>query len=114
MLVPHTFVALLFWMMVAHALCDYPLQGDWIAVAKNPTSEPGKTLWPWVLPMHGLIHGGAVALITGSVGLGIVEAILHCGIDYTKCRGKISYGQDQLLHWGLKVLYAALLATAFV
>ncbi len=29
------FIEILFWLFVAHAVCDYPLQGDFLAKAKN-------------------------------------------------------------------------------
>ena len=36
---------ILFWLMVGHALADYPLQGDFLAKAKNRTAPiPGV---PW-------------------------------------------------------------------
>lgn len=84
-------LTLLFWMLVGHALADYPLQGDFLAKAKNHRSPiPGV---PWIhgLLWHALIHGGAVALVTGSLVLGCAEAVVHCAIDYAKC--------DGVFHW---------------
>jgi hypothetical protein len=98
-------VALLFWLLVGHALADYPLQGEFLAKAKNPTAPiPG---FPWWQAMgaHSLIHAGSVAFFTGSIGLGIAEFFAHFGTDLMKCSGKIGLNTDQALHVGFKVLW---------
>lgn len=96
---------MLFYLLVGHALADFPLQGQFLAEAKNPTKPIGEKWWPMALPMHGLIHGGAVAIITGSLTLGIIEWFLHTIIDYFTCIGKIDLYVDQYLHIMLKFLY---------
>lgn len=90
-------------MLAAHALCDYPLQGDFLAQAKNRHTPIGKTFWPHALTCHALIHGGAVALITGSVVLGIGETLCHWVIDWGKCENLYGIHTDQALHVGCKV-----------
>ena len=98
-----TFALLLF----AHALADYPLQGDFLAKGKNRTSPiPGI---PWQHPMaaHCVIHGGLVGLVTGTVWLGIAETVAHWLIDDAKCRGRFGYHTDQALHVACKVLWCA-------
>lgn len=102
---------LLAYMLAAHALCDYPLQGDWLSKAKNPTLDlvPGEIVWPLALTSHALIQAAAVQLITGSWLLGGVEFVAHWLIDYSKCKKLFGYNADQLLHIGCKVAYAALL-----
>lgn len=104
------FITVLFWLMVCHALADYPLQGDFIARAKNRHTDVGAVHWPYALFAHGLIHGGGVAAVTGSVALGCVEAIVHALTDFWKCEGKLSLKQDQFIHIGCKVVYAAMVA----
>ena len=100
----------LFWLLVAHALCDFPLQNDYLARAKSKWG--GHAEWPWALAAHALIQGGGVALVTGSVLLGIAEAAVHAAIDHVKCAGRISYSDDQLLHVACKVAwFAALVLT---
>jgi sulfite exporter TauE/SafE len=99
--------ASLFWMLVGHALADYPLQGDWMARAKNPTLEPD--IWPGVMTSHCLIHAGAVLLATGSAGLAIAEYVSHFAIDYLKCKGRISYNVDQSAHVFCKLVWWAAL-----
>ncbi len=90
----------------AHFLADFPLQGEYLAKAKNRYTE-GVSGTPWgiALAAHGFIHGSLVALITGIWWLGLIETILHIEIDDKKCKGSISYTTDQLLHLSLKLIY---------
>jgi hypothetical protein len=92
-----------FWLLVAHALCDFPLQNDYLARAKSAWC--GHAEWPWALAAHSLIQGGGVALVTGSVGLGLAEAVAHAAIDNLKCAGRISYSVDQGLHVVCKLVW---------
>ncbi len=102
-------ITILFLLLVGHALADYALQNDFIAQAKNHKTELGKQFWHWVLPSHGLIHGGMVYLATGSVWLGLVETFIHTLVDYLKCDGKLTFNQDQLLHVLCKVAYVIII-----
>lgn len=95
----------LFYMLVAHALCDFPLQGDYLARGKNHRSPIPGSPWPILLIAHALIHGGAVALLTGSLALGLAETAVHTVIDYAKCDGCIGYTTDQALHVLCKVVW---------
>lgn len=94
---------LLLW--AAHWVCDYPLQGDYLAKAK--AEGP---LRIYHLCAHAGIHGGAVALVTGSLLLGLVEWFLHSIIDQLKVSGRTSFALDQWLHLMCKVLYALALS----
>jgi hypothetical protein len=96
------------WMLIGHAVCDFPLQSEWLARGKNPNLQPipGQTIWPSALASHAAIHAGAVRLITGSWLLAVAEFITHCGIDYSKCLGRLTYNQDQGLHVVCKLLWA--------
>lgn len=107
------FHELLFWMVVGHALADYPLQGDFLATAKNRNTPLGKVFWPHALSAHALIHAGFVAAVTGSVALGLAEAVAHFLTDALKCDGKISLNVDQGVHLACKVLWAAVAAGLF-
>jgi hypothetical protein len=102
------FVTLLFFLAVAHALADYPLQGDFLANGKNRNTPIGAIFWPHALSAHALIHGGFVAAITGQVWLGIAEAVIHAATDWLKCEGKISLRVDQAIHYACKCAWAAL------
>lgn len=103
------FFEYLFLLMIGHAAADYALQNDFMAMAKNHTTELGKVYWKWVLPSHGLIHAGFVYFITGSFVLGMAEFIVHTITDYLKCDGKIGFNTDQFIHLGCKVLWILLL-----
>jgi hypothetical protein len=101
----------LVWMLIGHAVADYPLQGDWLSKAKNRTLSlvPGESIWTGALGSHAAIHAGAVKLATGSWLLASAEFAVHFVIDDTKCRGKLSYNRDQALHVICKVTWFALL-----
>lgn len=95
---------LLLMLLAAHWVADYPLQGDFLAKAKQQGP-----LRVYHLIAHSGIHGGAVALVTGSVWLGLIELALHTVIDQAKVSGKTSFAADQALHIGCKIFYVALL-----
>lgn len=98
------------WLLVAHAVCDYPLQGDFLARAKNhraplPNIPAWQALW-W----HAVMHAGAVAWLTGVPALGVCELIAHMAIDWAKCEGWTDFNVDQALHVACKGMWVALLA----
>lgn len=99
-------MSVLFWLLVGHGVADYPLQGDFLARAKNHTAPIPGIPWPWALFWHALMHGGAVALVTHSVTLGIAETTIHIGIDWLKCDGRTTFNTDQWLHVICKVAWA--------
>jgi len=97
-------------LLIGHALADYPLQGEWIAKAKNhKLNLVGEIIWPHVLACHAAIHAGFVWMITGNGWLGLCEFIAHFVIDYAKSDGKLTYNQDQTLHLLCKVLWVVIL-----
>jgi len=102
-------LSLLFWLLVGHALADYPLQGNFMSYAKNRRISGNRDIWPGVLCSHGLIHGGFVYAITGSLILGLLETVAHCIIDDLKCSGALSFNQGQAAHIGCKLVWLAFL-----
>lgn len=111
-------MVILFALLIAHAVADFPLQGEFLAKAKNRHAELrelfGKIpvprgLWPNALVAHCLIHAGGVWLVTGSVALAAIEFVLHGVIDFVKCEEWISFATDQMLHRVCKLVYVALL-----
>lgn len=84
----------------AHWVCDYPLQGDFLATAKQ-----NGPLRVYHLVAHAGIHGAAVALVTGNVWLGLAEWAAHTVIDELKVRGRTSFALDQALHAVCKVVW---------
>jgi len=102
----------LWWLIVGHAAGDFWLQSDALAKMKNRHREgkapPGADLqiiWPYALTAHALMHGGIVAMATGSVVLGCIEAVAHWLIDFGKCENWYGIHTDQALHVVCKILY---------
>lgn len=95
-------------LIVAHAVCDYPLQGDFLSKAKNRTAPIPGVPWQQALGAHAIMHGGAVWLITGSLWLGLAETVAHALIDDAKCRGRLSFNADQALHVVCKLLWVGI------
>ena len=100
---------LLLYLFAAHALCDYPLQGDFLARGKNHKQPLPGVPWYQCLFAHALIHGGAVALITGSATLGMCEFTVHMVTDWLKCDGKLTFNQDQAIHYACKIAWWAII-----
>ena len=110
--------ALLFALIIGHALADYPLQGKFLAIRKNRHIKPLEygadvpaTIWVYCLSAHSLVHAGAVWVITGSAALGFAEFVLHWTIDFAKCEKWTTFHQDQGLHLLSKLAYVLLLWT---
>lgn len=102
------FLSQFWWLLVAHAVCDFPLQGDFLAKGKNHRAPIPGVPWFCCLLAHALIHGGAVALLTGYIWLGIAETIVHALRDYRKGYGVDEFWEDQILHMIDKVVWAFL------
>lgn len=103
-------VEILFLMIFAHFLADYPLQGTWIATTKSH-KNPHPSGYPWYhsLFAHSTIHGGFVGIITGSIILGVFETIIHFIIDYGKNNECYGVNVDQFLHILCKIIWFAIL-----
>jgi len=107
------FLQLFFYLAAFHAFADFALQTDWMYAAKSHRTQTGAEkveyglpLWPLVLGSHALIHGGGVALLTGSILLGALEAVSHAVIDYLKSDEKFGVYTDQGLHIVCKAAWA--------
>jgi len=106
----------LFLLIVGHAVADFALQTPLMAKLKSRHNKPTEIpkgqkyvpTWGFWLSAHGLIHGGAVYFVTGSVWLGIAETINHCLIDFIKCENITNPYVDQLLHYITKIFYVLL------
>ena len=96
------------WMLIGHALADYPLQGDFLSRAKNRTAPIPGIPWQQALFNHVVIHGAFVAFLTGIWWLFFAEAVIHWFTDDAKCRGKIDFNTDQAIHWACKALWFAI------
>lgn len=100
------FFPLLFALVALHYVADFPLQGEYLAKAKNRNLDKGRGIWPHALMAHSMIHGGMVALATGSVWLGVAEVVCHAATDYLKCSGRMSFTEDQIKHLVHKITWA--------
>lgn len=96
---------MLILLLAAHALADYPLQGDFLSKAKNRTAQIPGVPWQQALGAHCLIHGGFVAAITGIWWLALPEIAIHWLTDDAKCRGRISFNTDQAIHLVCKLAW---------
>ena len=107
------FLGILFWLLVVHAICDFPLQTEWMVKSKAPSarqprsssSNPG-LIWVHVLSSHAMIHAGGVALVTGSIMLGMAEFIAHWLTDFGKGKQLYGFHTDQLIHVACKFAWA--------
>lgn len=104
----HTFLWTLIMLFAGHAVCDYPLQGDFLARGKNQNAPLPGIPWQQCLWAHALIHAGIVLLITGSPDLALLELMVHSATDWAKCEGWIGFNTDQAIHYGCKLLWAVL------
>lgn len=102
------FVDVLGLLVLAHFVADYPLQGDFLSKAKNRLAPIPGVPWYQALAAHSGIHAGLVGIVTGSPVLGFAEFAIHAATDDAKCQGRLTYNQDQAIHIGCKVLWAAL------
>lgn len=108
--------AMLFALIIGHAVADYPMQGKFLAIRKNRHIKPLEyggevppSLWVYCLSAHSLVHAGAVWLITGSVIFGFAEFVLHWAIDFAKCEKWTTFHQDQGLHILSKIAYVLII-----
>ena len=97
-----------------HALCDYPLQGDFLARGKNHSNPIPGVPWYQCLLAHAAIHGMAVGLVLGPA-LGMAEFVAHAVTDYRKCAGYFgvneeAFNMDQSIHVACKVLWVSVYA----
>lgn len=106
-------LAMLFWLMVGHFLADFPLQGDFLAKAKNKYTEPESPFWRVAMCAHATIHAGFIALITGSYLCALLEWSCHITIDNLKCRGRIGFNEDQIYHFLCKIAWVVYIYWAF-
>ena len=100
---------MLLQLLALHALCDYPLQGDFMARAKNHRTPVPGIPWAVVLLSHALIHAGAVSLVA-PLWCSVVEFFAHSALDYAKNKGWLGSGEkgfsnDQLGHVLCKLAY---------
>lgn len=104
------FLKLFLALIVGHFICDYPLQGDFLARGKNHKQPLPGVPWWQCLFAHAAIHGGMVAIIVqafvpGAWWLGLFEFLFHALTDAEKCEGVITFNKDQFLHLWCKACW---------
>lgn len=95
-------------LIFAHYLVDYPLQGDFLSRAKNRANPIDHVPWYQAMTAHAFMHAGAVYLVLGVWWIAVLEFIAHFVIDDMKCRGELTFNQDQFAHLACKVAWLAL------
>lgn len=99
------YLGLFFAFVIAHALADFPLQGDYLAREKQRRTASSRESWIVALSAHSAIHAGGVWIVSGLALVGLVELILHWLIDWGKGEDRFGYATDQILHLACKACY---------
>lgn len=99
-------LTLLAALLFLHFLFDYPLQGDFLAKAKNRHNPIPGVPWYAGMSAHVFMQAFAVYICTGLMFLAVLEFIVHWITDDLKCAGRLTYNQDQLIHILSKVAWA--------
>ena len=96
---------IIFWLLVAHFIADYPLQTLEMGKYKNKRNQPTPpdnkakpvSVWFAYLTSHAFVHAGLSALVVG-FPLGFAIGLTHWIQDYCKCKIQYSPNLDQLIH----------------
>jgi len=102
---------IVFWLLVAHFIADYPLQTAEMGKYKNPRNQPvppdikAKPVRVWFayLTSHAFVHAGLSALVVG-VLLGVLIGLIHWIQDYLKCKIQYSPNLDQIIHISILII----------
>lgn len=95
-------------LVAGHFLADFSLQGDTMALEKNPNSTTSLQVavpWFYWMTAHCLVHAAIVAAVTGSLAFGAIEFVAHFFLDYSKCQRRISIHTDQAGHLITKAIF---------
>jgi len=111
---------MLFYLIACHALMDYALQGDAMAVCKcRRANHPLQKSVPWFywLSAHAMLHGMAVGVVIRWFGydmvtattFAIIETVIHWFVDLGKCEQFFNIHVDQGIHIACKIAWWAML-----
>ena len=106
-------LALFFAFAIMHALADFPLQGEFLAIQKSRRTANDRSMWVVALTAHCLIQAGGVWLVSGSMAFAATELLLHGLIDLGKGEQRFGIVTDQVLHLLCKLAYALILTHSF-
>ena len=85
-------LSLLLRLGIAHAVTDVVLQDSQsFSMPRRKQPSPGDDHWPYWLLAHGLLNGAGVYWATGSSFLGLLETVVHTGVDYTNASTGTEY-----------------------
>lgn len=98
-------IMVLILLLGAHAFFDFAGQGEFMSRAKNKTVVMRDIPWWYVMSQHCVIHGSAVAVITGVWWLFFAEFSIHFLTDHVKCKNGISFITDQCIHIVCKLIW---------
>lgn len=112
---------ILFLLLCGHAVADFALQTEWVALNKERPKASGDDsarrtpmVWPYVLTAHSLHHGLIVFLITQKLSLGLAETIVHAMSDFGKGEGRYGFHIDQWIHISSKFVWTLALVNNWV
>jgi len=93
---------MLLQLLALHCLCDFPLQGDFLARGKNRCVPLPGVPWQICLLAHAMIHVGAYSLVVPT-GAALLVGLFHLLVDYAKNEGWLGDGEraffwDQFWH----------------
>lgn len=111
---------LLFFLLAGHALMDFALQNETMAVCKCRGCDhlvAASVPWYYWLTAHALLHGATVGVVVRWLGFGwniamtlaLAETVAHWLVDHGKCRKWYGIHVDQGLHVGCKVVWWGLI-----
>ena len=96
-------------LIMVHYLCDFSLQNDFVAKFKamriNGEYNP---IWYHCLTAHCAIHSLGVYVFTESLWLSALMFVTHFIIDQSKCLNKLTFNQDQALHFMVIAIIACI------
>jgi hypothetical protein len=107
----HGPIALFFAFAIAHALADFPLQGEYLARMKQRKQAGNLAEWIISLTAHSLVQAGGVWIVSGNPLLGFAELCLHWLIDLGKGEEKFGYATDQIFHLACKLAYVGVMVS---
>lgn len=101
---------MLLQLLALHFLCDFPLQGFFLAKGKNHQDPLDGVPWQICLVAHAVIHAGAYSLLVRWEAA-VLVGFAHLLVDYSKCEGWLGereggFWLDQALHVLVLVLLA--------
>lgn len=96
-------------LIMVHYLCDFALQNDFVAKFKSmKINGEYNEIWYHCLTAHCAIHSLGVYFVTSSIYLSSLMFITHFMIDQFKCLNKLTFNQDQSLHFIVIVIISCI------